>query len=491
MWNCGNLIFTNGSLSRPDGFPPPYGPDPSGTICQRLPLPAGLTGNIHSGCYGPLLTPRDHLSPRLYGVRSMQGGYLLKTKNQKKGESTMFYLGIDVSKKSCRYFLLNEEGQKVKSFSLDNTHEAFQNLLERLKALSIPRDHLLIGLEASGGFWENLYSHLKENDFSVVLLNPYHTNKFREALAKKAKTDDIDALVIAQLLRTGEYVQSQVAEEFIQSLREITKLRYELIKERKNYQRQTFSLLSVIFPEYEKTALKNPFSVASLAILQKFPTAKDLAQAKPKQIEKIVRSIKGNNFDLKEIETLIQTAQNSIYSGRAKDARTTSLRILLRHIEHLSSSIEELETEIQELLSPQEPNDPFPGENLFTIPGVGNKTIAAVLSYLGTDGSNFSNSTKAVGYVGYFPRIYQSGQTQRENKICKRGPKVLRWALYMAAVASLRHNPEMRNLYHKKISQGKTEKQALICVAKKLLQIMLAMLKSGEPYNPLRVYANC
>jgi transposase len=403
----------------------------------------------------------------------------------------MFCLGIDVSKKSCRYFILNEEGQKLKSFSLDNTHEAFQNLLERLKDLSVPKEKLLIGLEASGGFWENLYSHLKENGFSIVLLNPYHTNKFREALAKKAKTDDIDALVIAQLLRTGEYVQSQVAEELIQSLRELTKLRYELVKERKNYQRQILSLLSIVFPEHEKTALKNPFSVASLAILQAFPTAKELAQAKPKQIEKIVRSIKGNNFDLKEIESLLKTAQNSIYSGRAKEARATSLRILLRHVDTLSSSIEELETEIKQLLSPQEPKDSSLGENLLTIPGVGEKTVAAVLSYLGADGSNFSNSTKAIGYVGFFPKIYQSGQSLRENKICKRGPKLLRWALYMAAVACLRHNPEMRTLYHKKLSQGKTEKQALIYVAKKLLEVMLSMLKSGEPYDPLRVYVAC
>ena len=60
----------------------------------------------------------------------------------------------------------------------------------------------------------------------------------------------------------------------------------------------------------------------------------------------------------------------------------------------------------------------------------------------------------------------------------------------MAAVASLKHNPEMRALYHRKISQGKTEKQALIYLGKKLLQIMLAMLKSGEPYNPLMVFVN-
>lgn len=63
----------------------------------------------------------------------------------------MFYLGIDVSKKSCRYLILNQEGQKIKSFSLDNTQEAFQNLLERLKTLSTLKDNLLIGLEAS--YW--------------------------------------------------------------------------------------------------------------------------------------------------------------------------------------------------------------------------------------------------------------------------------------------------------------------------------------------------
>jgi len=60
----------------------------------------------------------------------------------------------------------------------------------------------------------------------------------------------------------------------------------------------------------------------------------------------------------------------------------------------------------------------------------------------------------------------------------------------MAAVASLKHNPEMRILYHKKLSQGKTEKQALICVGKKLLQIVLAMLKSGEPYNPMKIFVS-
>lgn len=402
----------------------------------------------------------------------------------------MFHLGIDVSKKMARYFILDEAGNKLKAFTLNNDKEALESLLERFKSLSISSDNLLIGIEATGGFWENIYSFLKDKGFDIVLLNPYNTSKFREALSKKAKTDDIDALIIAQLLRTGEYVQSQVAEENIQALRELTNLRYEFVKERKNLQRQVCALLSITFPEYQKTVIAKPFALASMAILKKFPTAKHLSKAKTKQIEKIARSIVGNNFNIKKIQGLIQTAKNSIYSGRAKDARATTLRMLLGHIQNLSKSIEELEREMKEILSPSDKDGSFPGENLLSIKGVGDKTLAALLSYLGSDGSNFHDTKSAVGYVGFYPKIYQSGQTKRDNKISKRGPKVLRWALYMAAVASLRHNKEMRTLYHKKLSQGKTEKQALICVAKKLLQIALSLLKSGETYNPARVFVS-
>lgn len=402
----------------------------------------------------------------------------------------MFHLGIDVSKKAARYFILDESGSKLKAFTLDNNKESLESLPERFESLSITTDNLLIGIEATGSFWENIYSFLKNKDFNIVLLNPYNTNKFREALAKKAKTDDIDALVIAQLLRTGEYVQSQVAEEDIQALRELTTLRYEFVKERKNLQRQVYSLLNIVFPEYEKTVIAKPFSQASMRILSEYPTAKHLSDAKPKKIEKIVRKIVGNNFNIGEIQNLIDAARNSIYSGRAKDARATTLRMLIGHIENLSTSIEELEKQMKEILSPSDKDDSPLGGNLLSIKGVGDKTLAAIVSFLGSDGSNFPDSKSVVGYVGFYPKIYESGQSRRDNKISKRGPKVLRWALYMAAVASLRHNKEMRTLYHKKLSQGKTEKQALICVGKKLLQISLSLLKSGETYNPARVFVS-
>lgn len=403
----------------------------------------------------------------------------------------MYYLGIDVSKSTSRYVILDNNGERsTKAFTLQNNHQDFNKLLVKLKELNLKPDNLLTGIEATGIWWENLYSFLTEKRFEVIVLNPHQTNKFREALRKKAKTDDIDAYVIAGLLRSKEYAASFIPEEMIQILREITKLRYQLIKDRKNFERQASSLLSLVFPEYRQTAVKNPFAIASTAIFKAYPTAKHLAAAKPKQIEKIVRAIKGNNFNINEIQQLIATAKNSIYSGRAKDARGLNLNLLLNHVQHLNGSITELDRRIDEILSPASDDDfnSFPGANLLSIPGVGPKTVAAVLSAVGVNGHNFASPKQLVGHLGFFPKIYQSGETKRDNKISKRGPKYLRWALYIAAVACIKHNVQFKTLYHKKISQGKTGKQALVYVAKKLAHLCLSMLKSGDVYKPDRVF---
>lgn len=403
----------------------------------------------------------------------------------------MFYLGIDVARDTHRLVILDDNGERVSSgISFQNNTTDFQKVLIKLKELSINPDNSISGLEATGNNWENLYCFLTGNGFKTIVINPHQTNKFREALRKKAKTDDIDAFVIAGLLRSNEFASSYVPEDKIQTLRELTKLRYEFIKDQKNYQRQALALLNIIFPEYKQTALKNPFAIASVAIFKAYPTAKHLSKAKPKHIEKIVRSIKGNNFNIKEIENLISTAKTSVYSGRCQESRALTLNILLTQVESFHKSIQQLEEQVNQILSPESSDDinSFPGSNLLTIPGVGPKTLAAILSCVGESGQAFSSGIKLIGHIGFFPQIYESGETRRANKLSNKGPAYLRQALYVASVACIKHNIQLRSLYHKKISQGKKPKQALICVAKKLAHIALSMLHSGEEYNPARVF---
>jgi len=404
----------------------------------------------------------------------------------------MFYLGIDVAKNTHRLVMLDNNGERVSGgISFQNNNADFQKVLTKLEELSIDSDNSIAGLEATGNNWENLYCFLTGSGFKVILLNPHQTNKFREALRKKAKTDDIDAFVIAGLLRSNEFASSYVPEDKIQTLRELTKLRYEFIKDHKNYKRQVLALLNIIFPEYRETPLRNPFAIASTAIFKAFPTAKHLSKAKPKHIEKIVRSIKGNNFNVKEIENLISIAKTSVYSGRCQESRALTLNILLTQVENFDKSIQQLEAEVNLILSPTSNDDinSFPGSNLLTIPGVGPKTLAAILSCVGESGQAFPDGVKLIGHIGFFPQIYESGETKRANKLSNKGPAYLRHALYVASVACIKHNLQLRTLYHKKVSQGKKPKQALICVAKKLAHICLSMLHSGQDYNPARVFS--
>ena len=124
----------------------------------------------------------------------------------------MHYLGIDVSKASHQCVILDAEGEALgKSFTVQSSKDDFANLVKKLSDLNIQNSDITAGLEATGNLWENIYIYLKEQGIKVTLLNPFQTNKFHQAMMKKAKTDSIDALVIAGLLRSGCAAGSSVS----------------------------------------------------------------------------------------------------------------------------------------------------------------------------------------------------------------------------------------------------------------------------------------
>lgn len=403
-----------------------------------------------------------------------------------KERSRMFYLGIDVSLKSHRCALLDGEGEKLgSSFTIESTSEGFSKLVEILKQRGVGPKEVLAGLEATGNLWENLFTFLEREGFTVKLLNPFQTNRYRQLLSKKAKTDDIEAYVIAGLLRSGEALGCYVPEDQIQGLRDLVRARNSFLHTLETYQRQASSLLQLVFPEIFEV-VKDPFGKVISAILMRYPTASDLAQAHPRHLEKIARSFQGNNFDRKKAEEIVAAAKRSIYSGRAKQARGKVLSSLITQITQLKAAIIDLDQTIEEAL-----NTPTQGPSqtdlITSIPGIGPKTAAVLIAEIG-DVSRFLSATHLVGYFGLFPEIRESGgRTIAQPRLSKRGPKHFRRALYMASVACLKHNAELRALYHRKLSQGKAPKQALIVVARKLLAIVYSLLRYQTTYNPLRL----
>ena len=100
-----------------------------------------------------------------------------------------------------------------------------------------------------------------------------------------------------------------------------------------------------------------------------------------------------------------------------------------------------------------------------------------------------SNPTKFIGYLGLFPTENSSGNSKIIGHLSKRGSSIAKHALYMASVSCLIHNPELKQLYDTKKSQGKSSKEATIAVSSKLATIIYAIVRYNVPYDPNRVFA--
>jgi len=397
------------------------------------------------------------------------------------------FVGIDVALREHRVAVLDRDGEAAgPSFTIAASKDGMATLLRTLAARDATAAQTLIGLEASGHLWENLEAALVGAGYRVLVLNPLPTRRYRDVLRRKAKTDDIDAHVIAGLIRSGAAQASYVPDEHIQSLRELARLRARLMDDWQDYLRQLIAQLDVVLPEH-RTALGDLRSARARGILAQFPTAQHLAQASPRAIRRAAEDAGTRGFTLDDAIAVRAAARQSLYSGKAAAARAQVVRTLVNQLDRLSTAIDEVDRAATALLPPSEPGTgPSDADLLQTIPGIGPHTAATLLGELGAP-MRFTDAPALVAYVGFYPVITESGQRVGTPRLSAVGSRIARRALYLAAVNAVRRSAEWRTIYLRKRAQGKSAKQALIVVAVKLLHTLYAMLKHRRPYNPSRL----
>jgi transposase len=119
-----------------------------------------------------------------------------------------------------------------------------------------------------------------------------------------------------------------------------------------------------------------------------------------------------------------------------------------------------------------------------TIPGVGPRTAEILVACL-DDPHRFENGRQVSAYFGLVPRQYQSGETDRNGRITKRGNPLARTILVECAWASLRYNPWAKGVYERICGKQKTrKKKAAIALARKLAVIAWAMLRDEKDWDP-------
>jgi len=125
-------------------------------------------------------------------------------------------------------------------------------------------------------------------------------------------------------------------------------------------------------------------------------------------------------------------------------------------------------------------------QRLKTIPGVGRKTAEVIVTAL-DDVHRFENARQVSAYIGLVPRQYQSGETDRNGRITKRGSRLLRTMLLECAWMSLRYNPWARATYDRIHGGQQTrKKKAAIALARKIAVVAWSMLKHETDWDPER-----
>lgn len=410
----------------------------------------------------------------------------------------MFYIGIDIAKDfSVCSVIDDKEEMIIKPFPFNSSTTGFKKLINNIESLNCDTKDIVIGMEATGLLFENLYRYLKDLNYNVILLNPYQTSQYRNMLTMKyVKNDNIDSLIIALLIKSGRYSKGYVNEEQIQSLKVLFRHKENIKEKLKSLKRETSSLLAVVFPELDKV-IKDPFNVSGLILLEKYPTAKHFEYVSVDRILKLFRKTKGNNFNQAKAEHLLSIAKDTIYSGVAKDARAFFIRSNIKLIRALQEEIKSLEEEMIKIFDKQiestqenkEDEDYISSvlDNLRTIPGVSDKTLLALLAECGNL-DRFKDAKSLIGYLGLYPTQEQSGNTLKYGHLAKRGARYAKKALYLASVAAIRHNSELKQIFINQVASGRAKKEALIIVARKLAYIIWAIYNHNQPYNPTRVF---
>jgi len=382
----------------------------------------------------------------------------------------MLYLGIDVGKLSHSLCLLQEDGQRS-IWQTNNNREGFNDLADRLKSIDCSK--LLVGMEATGHYFLNLYQFFLEKGFQsdqIALLNPLQVKAFRNTNLRGAKTDNIDAERIAVLLRFGEFQRCNVSVNGMMDLRQLSRLRYELVASSSNLKRRIIAVLDRVFPEFGKI-FQNKLGKTALALIQEYPFPENLASLSLDKLKSIVKSLSKRGIADKKIEALHQAASNSIGISFGKEAFKIELEVLLARFSMLQKQIDKIEEKIESIMEKTD-------TSLLTIPGLGLVTGAAILSEIGSI-DNFNSAVKLIAFAGLDPKLKESGSYKGKTPISKRGSKYLRSAIWYSAMVACRIEPSFKQKYKERKDKGKSHRYCITAAANKLTKVIYHVLKNN------------
>ena len=393
----------------------------------------------------------------------------------------MIYAGVDVAKADHVIGAVDDRGEEQgKRMPFKNSAAGFERCEAWLEGVAEGPGDALVGMEATGHYWMALYAFLVSKGYQVAVIDPVQVRAVRKLKGlDKVKNDRVDAALIAETLRIGQYDPTRLATDEVQSLRSLTRYRQALKSELAEVKTQCTCLLDSYFPEFSE-AFPDMFGAAARAVLSKSPLPSELARRRVDSLQRDMseaargsRRVDGRAAELKAL------AKRSVGVRLGESAASMQVRALVRQMDFLDAECARFDALIRELLDRVEPL-------VLTIPGVSYATGAQIVAEIGDIG-RFRNAPALVSYAGLNSSVSQSGKFDSGGgPITKHGSPYLRRALWLAANRARQYDPTLRAFYERKRAEGKCHRVAVTAVARKLCHIVFAVMRDQAPYDPAR-----
>jgi transposase len=404
----------------------------------------------------------------------------------------MYYLGIDIGKRTHAAGLIDNGGKKVgrviKFRPNRGGWEKLQRFLEdeTIKdGRNVDEDNQLdnsvkVGLEATGHYWLTIYEKLKKAGFEVTVFNPIQVASFRNKDIRGQKTDAIDAILIARVLRFGEESKTRLPKETTLVLRRLSRFRLSLVDQITSTKKKILAILDQVFPEYEE-CFENTFGKGSLALLSQYPLPEKVAELDLRKLTNLLAKASRSHFGIEKAKLIQDKAQKSFGLTIGLDAFEIQLNILIDQIKHLEKQTTRIEQKIEQLVA---------DHVLLTIPGISYKTAGVILGEIGNinrfveDGDR-DGVKSLTALAGLDAKLRESGRFRGQVKMSKRGSKYLRRAVMQSSFVAATHDPMFKAIYEKQKGRGKHHFNALSHVARKMIAVIYAVMRDQKAYQPI------
>ena len=344
------------------------------------------------------------------------------------------YVGIDVHKDTHTAVGVSPFGEKLFEITVGNYKKDFENLskkVNKMKGALSP----YFGLEDCHGYGERLAEYLVE-EYPVIHVASILVDRQRQNETHPEKSDSLDALGVAKVMMTSidtlpVYTLTEESKRAKQ-VKEISMDREYLVEERTRLKNHLHNLLHRIWNSEYQGKYKDPFSLKALRFW---------SRAKPSCDPFLLRSMK----------------------------RKTKRLIDIHH------EVLDLEKEMKILLD----------ENytIQTASGCGTVIAGMIVGEVG-DINRFHSPASLAKYAGCSPRECSSGKTHRHRKT-RSGNRRLNCAFHRMALSQISRsgNDKAKTYFKRKISEGKSKSQALVCLRRQMVNIIWCMMKHKVEYR--------